>query len=206
MKRRLIIGIVSCILVIIFASCNTKDNVDSAQAKSPSMSAGDVQNVVVALDMGELIQPLSEDNQIQATFGFGGNKPYEKPTGNTAWVTIQADGCMINGSADIWSKTFDDFYENDVFTMDEEESHMFAIPYTSLVYTPKYYEDFWIEFPDADCTGEIKIMGYYLNRNSGQYGNLENTSVRAIVYYAKQGETIAFSNQSVAKAIENLQS
>lgn len=195
-KRVFMIFIILIILIIlgilISLSAPEKED-DSFYVKSRNVVGdGGAKNVIDALIENKQMT-LDDSATIIVKVGFGGGgKQWLDGTENT-WLSIEAEGCVINGQSDVYEKKYEDFYTNDIYRHSEKEQ-MWNYPEM----TPNYYEEIEIAFPKSVCSGKLSFVLY------DQIDEWSIIPTEVKIYYAKTDEQIAFSEESVDMAAQLL--
>ncbi|MBQ5793606.1 MAG: hypothetical protein IIW17_06275 [Clostridia bacterium] len=144
---------------------------------------------------------ISETQSIPVQIGLGYD-PGDRGKDASAIVTVSAEGCLINGEQDAWSKTYDDFFVNDIY---EAEVKNRLIKYDDLI--PVYREPIEIVFPSGDVQGRIviqitsSIQGD--NRSTFEIAYIKNET--AVVFYSQSAITGRYTFDNAKELLENAQ-
>ncbi len=178
----------TCILLLLAmllcSSCE-KGNKSYYDISARASGAGEKQNVI---DLSISTQCVSVTDTATVTFtvGMGGDGRVEAHEGETMVLKISADGCLINGTENVFEKEYPDYYEDTKYRATVEESY-WSYPKK----TPNYFEDFEIVFPEGAYSGRIDLELY----NKDETG--ENFTAELTVYYASNGSVLWFSDSAL---------
>ncbi len=121
--------------------------------------------------------------------GSGGNRASR--AGESMWLQITADGCLIGESEDVYEKEYPDYFEDDKYAATVKE-HFLGYPDK----TPNYFEDVTITFPQGECSGSVSVRLY-----GEEEGN--NDIAELTFYYASNGEVLCLGERAIHEVSES---
>ena len=149
--------------------------------------SGEKSNVVDITIPHQSVQ-VTDSNTVTVTIGLGGDMKISAHENQTAVLEIDAEGCLINGVADLFEKEYHDYFTNTDFRATVEE-HYWSYP----TKTPNYFEDIEITLPTGECRGQIDVTLYI------KEDLYEGYTAEVTVYYASNGNVIWFSERALSE-------
>ena len=149
--------------------------------------SGEKSNVVDITIPHQSVQ-VTDPNTVTVTIGLGGDMKISAHENQTAVLEIDAEGCLINGVADLFEKEYPDYFEDTDYRATVEE-HYWSYP----TKTPNYFEDIEITLPTGECRGQIDVTLYI------KEDLYEGYTAEVIVYYASNGNVIWFSERALSE-------
>ena len=149
--------------------------------------SGEKSNVVDITIPHQSVQ-VTDPNTVTVTIGLGGDMKISAHENQTAVLEIDAEGCLINGVADLFEKEYPDYFEDTDYRATVEE-HYWSYP----TKTPNYFEDIEITLPTGECCGQIDVTLYI------KEDLYEGYTAEVIVYYASNGNVIWFSERALSE-------
>jgi hypothetical protein len=149
--------------------------------------SGEKSNVVDITIPHQSVQ-VTDPNTVTVTIGLGGDMKISAHETQTAVLKIDAEGCLINGVADLFEKEYPDYFEDTDYRATVEERY-WGYP----TKTPNYFEDIEITFPTGECRGWI-VITLYIKEDL-----YEGYTAEVIVYYASNGNVIWFSERALSE-------
>ena len=153
--------------------------------------SGEKMNVVDITIPHQSVQ-VTDPNTVTVTIGLGGDMKISAHENQTAVLEIDAEGCLINGVADLFEKEYHDYFTNTDFRATVEE-HYWGYP-TKI---PNYFEDIEITLPTGECRGQIDVTLYI------KEDLYEGYTAEVTVYYASNGNVIWFSERALSEVDQN---
>ena len=149
--------------------------------------SGEKSNVVDITIPHQSIQ-VTDPNTVTVTIGLGGDMKISAHENQTAVLEIDAEGCLINGVADLFEKEYTDYFTNADLRATVEERY-WGYP----IKTPNYFESIEITLPTGECRGQIDVTLYI------KEDLYEGYTAEVIVYYASNGNVIWFSERALSE-------
>jgi hypothetical protein len=149
--------------------------------------SGEKSNVVDITIPHQSVQ-VTDPNTVTVTIGLGGDMKISAHENQTAVLEIDAEGCLINGVADLFEKEYHDYFTNTDLRATVEESY-WGYP----TKTPNYFEDIEITLPTGECRGQIDVTLYI------KEDLYEGYTAEVTVYYASNGNVIWFSERALSE-------
>lgn len=147
--------------------------------------SGEKSNVVDITIPHQSVQ-VTDPNTVMVTIGLGGDMKISAHENQTAVLEIDAEGCLINGVADLFEKEYPDYFEDTDYRATVEE-HYWSYP----TKTPNYFENMEITLPTGECRGQIDVTLYI------KEDLYEGYTAEVTVYYASNGNVIWFSERAL---------
>ena len=149
--------------------------------------SGEKSNVVDITIPHQSVQ-VTDPNTVTVTIGLGGDMKISAHENQTAVLEIDAEGCLINGVADLFEKEYHDYFTNTDLRATVEERY-WGYP----TKTPNYFEDIEITLPTGECRGQIDVTLYI------KEDLYEGYTAEVTVYYASNGNVIWFSERALSE-------
>lgn len=178
---------IAMILCVMFSFCACEQEDTSFCAKSSNVVGDAGKGEVISAEIKAEVLDISEHNIVSVKMGFGGRKKNTLDGTENTWVSIEGQGCIINGQSDKYEKKYDDFHTNDIYRHSEKE-RLWGLTYPDLI--PNYFEDVEVIFPEGECVGELIFRFNDLLPN----GSVDYATVS--IYYAKTDTIIVFSAEA----------
>ena len=185
-KRRVLIVLMLLTVTLLCASC--QQGTKSLYFRSSRAGgSGEKMNVVDITIPHQSVQ-VTDPNTVTVTIGLGGDMKISAHENQTAVLKIDAEGCLINGVADLFEKEYHDYFTNTDFRATVEE-HYWSYP----TKTPNYFENIVITLPTGECRGQIDVTLYI------KEDLYEGYTAEVTVYYASNGNVIWFSERALSE-------
>ena len=185
-KRRVLIVLMLLTVTLLCASC--QQGTKSLYFRSSRAGgSGEKMNVVDITIPHQSVQ-VTDPNTVTVTIGLGGDMKISAHENQTAVLEIDAEGCLINGVADLFEKEYHDYFTNTDFRATVEE-HYWSYP----TKTPNYFENIEITLPTGECRGQIDVTLYI------KEDLYEGYTAEVTVYYASNGNVIWFSERALSE-------
>ena len=179
-KRRVLIVLMLLTVTLLCVSC--QQGTDPLYLRSSRAGGSGEKSNVVDITIPHQSVQVTDSNTVTVTIGLGGDMKISAHENQTAVLEIDAEGCLINGVADLFEKEYHDYFTNTDFRATVEE-HYWSYP----TKTPNYFEDIEITLPTGECRGQIDVTLYI------KEDLYEGYTAEVIVYYASNGNVIWFS-------------
>ena len=183
-KRGVLIVLMLLTVTLLCASCQQGTKYLYLRS-SRAGGSGEKMNVVDITIPHQSVQ-VTDSNTVTVTIGLGGDMKISAHENQTAVLEIDAEGCLINGVADLFEKEYTDYFTNTDFRATVEE-HYWSYP----TKTPNYFEDIEITLPTGECRGQIDVTLYI------KEDLYEGYTAEVTVYYASNGNVIWFSERAL---------
>ena len=183
-KRRVLIVLMLLTFSLLCASC--QQGTKSLYLRSSRAGGGGEKYNVVDITIPHQSVQVTDPNTVTVTIGLGGDMKISAHENQTAVLEIDAEGCLINGVADLFEKEYPDYFEDTDYRATVEE-HYWSYP----TKTPNYFENMEITLPTGECRGQIDVTLYI------KEDLYEGYTAEVIVYYASNGNVIWFSERAL---------
>lgn len=185
-KRRVLIVLMLLTVTLLCASC--QQGTDPLYLRSSRAGGSGEKSNVVDITIPHQSVQVTDSNTVTVTIGLGGDMKISAHENQTAVLEIDAEGCLINGVADLFEKEYHDYFTNTDFRATVEE-HYWSYP----TKTPNYFEDIEITLPTGECRGQIDVTLYI------KEDLYEGYTAEVTVYYASNGNVIWFSERALSE-------
>ena len=185
-KRRVLILLMLLTVTLLCASC--QQGTDPLYLRSSRAGGSGEKSNVVDITIPHQSVQVTDPNTVTVTIGLGGDMKISAHENQTAVLEIDAEGCLINGVADLFEKEYPDYFTNADFRATVEERY-WGYP----TKTPNYFEDMEITLPAGECRGQIDVTLYI------KEDLYEGYTAEVIVYYASNGNVIWFSERALSE-------
>lgn len=185
-KRRVLILLMLLTVTLLCASC--QQGTDPLYLRSSRAGGSGEKSNVVDITIPHQSVQVTDPNTVTVTIGLGGDMKISAHENQTAVLEIDAEGCLINGVADLFEKEYTDYFTNADFRATVEERY-WGYP----TKTPNYFEDMEITLPAGECRGQIDVTLYI------KEDLYEGYTAEVIVYYASNGNVIWFSERALSE-------
>ena len=183
-KRRVLIVLMLLTVTLLCASC--QQGTDPLYLRSSRAGGSGEKSNVVDITIPHQSVQVTDPNTVTVTIGLGGDMKISAHENQTAVLEIDAEGCLINGVADLFEKEYTDYFTNADFRATVEE-HYGRYP----TKTPNYFENMEITLPTGECRGQIDVTLYI------KEDLYEGYTAEVTVYYASNGNVIWFSERAL---------
>ena len=183
-KRRVLIVLMLLTVSLLCASC--QQGTKSLYLRSSRAGGGGEKYNVVDITIPHQSVQVTDPNTVTVTIGLGGDMKISAHENQTAVLEIDAEGCLINGVADLFEKEYTDYFTNADFRATVEERYG---RYPTK--TPNYFENMEITLPTGECCGQIDVTLYI------KEDLYEGYTAEVTVYYASNGNVIWFSERAL---------
>ncbi len=183
-KRRVLIVLMLLTVTLLCVSC--QQGTDPLYLRSSRAGGSGEKSNVVDITIPHQSVQVTDSNTVTVTIGLGGDMKISAHENQTAVLEIDAEGCLINGVADLFEKEYHDYFTNTDFRATVEE-HYWSYP----TKTPNYFEDIEITLPTGECRGQIDVTLYI------KEDLYEGYTAEVTVYYASNGNVIWFSERAL---------
>ena len=185
-KGRVLIVLMLLTVTLLCASC--QQGTKSLYLRSSRAGGSGEKSNVVDITIPHQSVQVTDSNTVTVTIGLGGDMKISAHENQTAVLEIDAEGCLINGVADLFEKEYHDYFTNTDFRATVEE-HYWSYP----TKTPNYFEDIEITLPTGECRGQIDVTLYI------KEDLYEGYTAEVTVYYASNGNVIWFSEWALSE-------
>ena len=185
-KRRVLIVLMLLTVTLLCVSC--QQGTDPLYLRSSRAGGSGEKSNVVDITIPHQSVQVTDSNTVTVTIGLGGDMKISAHENQTAVLEIDAEGCLINGVADLFEKEYHDYFTNTDFRATVEE-HYWSYP----TKTPNYFEDIEITLPTGECRGQIDVTLYI------KEDLYEGYTAEVTVYYASNGNVIWFSERALSE-------
>ena len=185
-KRGVLIVLMLLIFSVLCTSC--QQGTKSLYLRSSRAGGGGEKSNVVDITIPHQSVQVTDPNTVTVTIGLGGDMKISAHENQTAVLEIDAEGCLINGVADLFEKEYHDYFTNTDYRATVEE-HYWSYP----TKTPNYFEDIEITLPMGECRGQIDVTLYI------KEDLYEGYTAEVTVYYASNGNVIWFSERALSE-------
>lgn len=183
-KRGVLIVLMLLIFSVLCTSC--QQGTKSLYLRSSRAGGSGEKSNVVDITIPHQSVQVTDPNTVTVTIGLGGDMKISAHENQTAVLEIDAEGCLINGVADLFEKEYHDYFTNTDLRATVEE-HYWSYP----TKTPNYFENIEITLPTGECRGQIDVTLYI------KEDLYEGYTAEVIVYYASNGNVIWFSERAL---------
>ena len=183
-KRRVLIVLMLLTFSLLCASC--QQGTKSLYLRSSRAGGGGEKYNVVDITIPHQSVQVTDPNTVTVTIGLGGDMKISAHENQTAVLKIEAEGCLINGVADLFEKEYPDYFEDTDYRATVEE-HYWSYP----IKTPNYFESIEITLPTGECRGQIDVTLYI------KEDLYEGYTAEVTVYYASNGNVIWFGERAL---------
>lgn len=183
-KRRVLIVLMLLTFSLLCASC--QQGTKSLYLRSSRAGGGGEKYNVVDITIPHQSVQVTDPNTVTVTIGLGGDMKISAHETQTAVLKIDAEGCLINGVADLFEKEYPDYFEDTDYRATVEERY-WGYP----IKTPNYFESIEITLPTGECRGQIDVTLYI------KEDLYEGYTAEVTVYYASNGNVIWFSERAL---------
>lgn len=183
-KRRVLIVLMLLTVTLLCASC--QQGTDPLYLRSSRAGGSGEKSNVVDITIPHQSVQVTDPNTVTVTIGLGGDMKISAHENQTAVLEIDAEGCLINGVADLFEKEYTDYFTNADLRATVEERY-WGCP----IKTPNYFESIEITLPTGECCGQIDVTLYI------KEDLYEGYTAEVTVYYASNGNVIWFSERAL---------
>ena len=183
-KRGVLIVLMLLIFSVLCTSC--QQGTKSLHLRSSRAGGSGEKSNVVDITIPHQSVQVTDPNTVTVTIGLGGDMKISAHEFQSAVLKIDAEGCLINGVADLFEKEYHDYFTNTDFRATVEE-HYWSYP----TKTPNYFENIEITLPTGECRGQIDVTLYI------KEDLYEGYTAEVTVYYASNGNVIWFSERAL---------
>ena len=185
-KRGVLILLMLLTVTLLCASC--QQGTDPLYLRSSRAGGSGEKSNVVDITIPHQSVQVTDPNTVTVTIGLGGDMKISAHENQTAVLEIDAEGCLINGVADLFEKEYPDYFEDTDYRATVEERY-WGYP----TKTPNYFEDIEITLPAGECRGQIDVTLYI------KEDLYEGYTAEVTVYYASNGNVIWFSERALSE-------
>ena len=185
-KRGVLILLMLLTVTLLCASC--QQGTDPLYLRSSRAGGSGEKSNVVDITIPHQSVQVTDPNTVTVTIGLGGDMKISAHENQTAVLKIDAEGCLINGVADLFEKEYTDYFTNTDLRATVEERY-WGYP----TKTPNYFEDIEITLPAGECRGQIDVTLYI------KEDLYEGYTAEVTVYYASNGNVIWFSERALSE-------
>ena len=185
-KRGVLILLMLLTVTLLCASC--QQGTDPLYLRSSRAGGSGEKSNVVDITIPHQSVQVTDPNTVTVTIGLGGDMKISAHETQTAVLKIDAEGCLINGVADLFEKEYPDYFEDTDYRATVEERY-WGYP----TKTPNYFEDIEITLPAGECRGQIDVTLYI------KEDLYEGYTAEVTVYYASNGNVIWFSERALSE-------
>ena len=185
-KRRVLIVLMLLTFSLLCASC--QQGTKSLYLRSSRAGGSGEKSNVVDITIPHQSVQVTDPNTVTVTIGLGGDMKISAHENQTAVLEIDAEGCLINGVADLFEKEYTDYFTNADLRATVEERY-WGYP----IKTPNYFESIEITLPTGECRGQIDVTLYI------KEDLYEGYTAEVTVYYASNGNVIWFSERALSE-------
>ena len=118
-KRRVLIVLMLLTFSLLCASC--QQGTKSLYLRSSRAGGGGEKYNVVDITIPHQSVQVTDPNTVTVTIGLGGDMKISAHETQTAVLKIDAEGCLINGVADLFEKEYPDYFEDTDYRATVEE-------------------------------------------------------------------------------------
>ena len=183
-KRRVLIVLMLLTFSLLCASC--QQGTKSLYLRSSRAGGSGEKSNVVDITIPHQSVQVTDPNTVTVTIGLGGDMKISAHENQTAVLKIEAEGCLINGVADLFEKEYTDYFTNADLRATVEERY-WGYP----IKTPNYFESIEITLPTGECRGQIDVTLYI------KEDLYEGYTAEVTVYYASNGNVIWFGERAL---------
>ena len=183
-KRRVLILLMLLTFSLLCASC--QQGTDPLYLRSSRAGGSGEKSNVVDITIPHQSVQVTDPNTVTVTIGLGGDMKILAHENQTAVLEIDAEGCLINGVADLFEKEYHDYFKNTDFRETVEEQY-----WSYPTKTTNYFENIEITLPTGECRGQIDVTLYI------KEDLYEGYTAEVTVYYASNGNVIWFSERAL---------
>ena len=184
--RKRVPGLLSMLLAVTLLCCSCQQGTKSLYLRSSRAGGSGEKSNVVDITIPHQSVQVTDPNTVTVTIGLGGDMKISAHENQTAVLEIDAEGCLINGVADLFEKEYTDYFTNADFRATVEERY-WGYP----TKTPNYFENIEITLPTGECRGQIDVTLYI------KEDLYEGYTAEVTVYYASNGNVIWFSERAL---------
>ena len=195
LARKAINGLILLGIIGFLSACQQVEPEASFYVKSKGAVDGRIANDVIDVRMKNESLDIKENQVIDVTVGFGGDKARAEDGENLTWISIESEGCIIEDCKDSYKKYYPDFCTNDKYRAIEKE-RLWSYPELFS----NYFEEFGLIFPEGECSGEVVFSFHDTLSNDAV------TTISVSMYYAKTDKVVVFSAESEYDACQKLES
>ena len=188
-KRRVLILLMLLTVSLLCASC--QQGTDHLYLRSSRAGGSGEKSNVVDITIPHQSVQVTDPNTVTVTIGLGGDMKISAHENQTAVLEIDAEGCLINGVADLFEKEYPDYFEDEDYRATVEERY-WGYP----TKTPNYFENIEITLPTGECRGQIDVTLYI------KEDLYEGYTAEVTVYYASNGNVIWFDERALSEVDE----
>ena len=185
-KRRILIVLMLLTVTLLCVSC--QQGTDPLYLRSSRAGGSGEKSNVVDITIPHQSVQVTDPNTVTVTIGLGGDMKISAHETQTAVLKIDAEGCLINGVADLFEKEYPDYFEDTDYRATVEERY-WGYP----TKTPNYFENMEITLPTGECRGQIDVTLYI------KEDLYEGYTAEVTVYYASNGNVIWFSERALSE-------
>ena len=186
--RKRVPGLLSMLLTVSLLCTSCQQGTKSLYLRSSRAGGSGEKSNVVDITIPHQSVQVTDPNTVTVTIGLGGDMKISAHETQTAVLKIDAEGCLINGVADLFEKEYHDYFTNtDLRATVEERSWGYPTK------TPNYFENIEITLPTGECRGQIDVTLYI------KEDLYEGYTAEVTVYYASNGNVIWFSERALSE-------
>ena len=186
--RKRVPGLLSMLLAVTLLCCSCQQGTKSLYLRSSRAGGSGEKSNVVDITIPHQSVQVTDPNTVTVTVGLGGDMKISAHENQTAVLKIEAEGCLINGVADLFEKEYTDYFTNTDLRATVEERY-WGYP----TKTPNYFENIEITLPTGECRGQIDVTLYI------KEDLYEGYTAEVTVYYASNGNVIWFSERALSE-------
>ena len=186
--RKRVPGLLSMLLAVSLLCISCQQGTKSLYLRSSRAGGSGEKSNVVDITIPHQSVQVTDPNTVTVTIGLGGDMKISAHENQTAVLEIDAEGCLINGVADLFEKEYHDYFTNTDLRATVEERY-WGYP----TKTPNYFENFEITLPTGECRGQIDVTLYI------KEDLYEGYTAEVTVYYASNGNVIWFSERALSE-------
>lgn len=185
-KRGGLIVLMLLTVTLLCASC--QQGTDPLYLRSSRAGGSGEKSNVVDITIPHQSVQVTDPNTVTVTIGLGGDMKISAHENQTAVLEIDAEGCLINGVANLFEKEYHDYFTNADLRATVEERY-----WSYPIKTPNYFENIEITLPTGECRGQIDVTLYI------KEDLYEGYTAEVTVYYASNGNVIWFSERALSE-------
>ena len=186
--RKRVPGLLSMLLTVSLLCTSCQQGTKSLYLRSSRAGGSGEKSNVVDITIPHQSVQVTDPNTVTVTIGLGGDMKISAHETQTAVLKIDAEGCLINGVADLFEKEYPDYFEDTDYRATVEERY-WGYP----TKTPNYFENIEITLPTGECRGQIDVTLYI------KEDLYEGYTAEVTVYYASNGNVIWFSERALSE-------
>ena len=115
--------IVLMLLTVSLLCCSCQQGTKSLYLRSSRAGGSGEKSNVVDITIPHQSVQVTDPNTVTVTIGLGGDMKISAHENQTAVLEIDAEGCLINGVADLFEKEYPDYFEDTDYRATVEERY-----------------------------------------------------------------------------------